>query len=75
MVAVTYCSLEGLKGAAVANLFEEKYKIGKPISVSPKLLTPEEKRRRWISLWLKVEIKKGICTDDTTVDVAAGIVR
>ena len=56
VVAVTYSSLKGLKGAVVANLFEEKYKMGKPISVSPKLLTPEEKLIRWISLWLTVEI-------------------
>ncbi|CAN0454303.1 unnamed protein product, partial [Ectocarpus fasciculatus] len=52
----SFSSLEGLKGAVVANLFEEKFKIGKPISVSPKLLTPEEKRIRWTSLWLTVEI-------------------
>ena len=58
LIAVT-CEFETqTKGAINASVFEKQHKLKPPISVSPKLLVPEEKLNRWSAIWLKVELKE-----------------
>jgi len=45
-----------LKGAVNANLLAESEKLQESTIISPKLLAPDEKLKRWESLWLKVLI-------------------
>jgi len=56
LIAVTYESEKGLQGAVNASLFTEKYNIQEPISVSPKTLSPDEKRERWTAAWMQVQL-------------------
>ena len=52
IVAVS-CEIAGnLKGTVNANLFAQSHKLKTPVVVSPKLLSPEQKRDRWAKAWL-----------------------
>lgn len=54
IIAVTHLSGEELRGAVNAQLFSSNYNFPPAIVVSPKLLSPKEKRQRWSTMWLKV---------------------
>lgn len=59
IVAVT-SEFEGqIKGAVNGNLFTKKRTLKNPVPVSPKNLSPEKKRERWMSMWLKVNFNLG----------------
>lgn len=47
----------GVKGAVNAGVFSQKYTIGSAVYVSPKMLSPQEKRERWQSVWLTVNFQ------------------
>jgi len=55
MVAVTHDLVGELKGAVNGQLFSKQYKLGKSVAVSPRLLSPSEKRDRWKTAWLQVK--------------------
>ena len=51
------CSFDtGLKGAVNATLLTKEYQLQSPVTVSPKLLSPDEKLERWEGIWLKVSV-------------------
>lgn len=58
VVAVTYKTEKELKGAVSAALFAGQYRLGQYQSASPKLLSAQEKRERWATLWMSVVIEK-----------------
>ena len=59
IVAVT-SEFEGqIKGAVNSNLFTKSRVLSPPVTVSPKILSPEKKRERWASTWLKVNFNVG----------------
>ena len=50
--------LEGIyQGSEQAGVFSQKYTIGSAVYVSPKMLSPQEKRERWQSVWLTVNFQ------------------
>ncbi|MEM7081248.1 MAG: hypothetical protein AAF465_00715 [Pseudomonadota bacterium] len=59
IVAVTHQDGGTLRGAANAALFANHHTMKAPITVSPKLLSPEEKRDRWVEIWASVEFATG----------------
>ncbi len=54
LIGVTHEFENGLQGAVNANLFAESYKLQNSVPVSPKTLSPEEKRERWREGWMSV---------------------
>ena len=57
VVAVVYDFGQCLQGAVSASLFKEGFPLSEDQTVSPKLLSAEEKRARWERLWFSVEIE------------------
>lgn len=55
LVGVTHEFENGIKGAVNASLFAANYELQNAIVVSPKTLSPEEKRERWGGVWMRVE--------------------
>ncbi len=55
LIAVTHEFENGLQGAVNASLLAEKYDLQNPVTVSPKTLSPEEKRARWKEVWMQVK--------------------
>lgn len=55
IVAVSSPFGENTKGAVNGNLFSKYMKLSCTKSVSPRLLSPSEKRKRWLALWMNVE--------------------
>jgi hypothetical protein len=45
-----------IKGAVNAQLLAQKAELAEPQTVSPKYLSAEEKRERWLTLWLNVVV-------------------
>ena len=58
LIAVTCQFEKQTKGAINAGILKKHYKLKMSTTASPKLLPPEEKRKRWDSIWLKVELNK-----------------
>jgi hypothetical protein len=54
VVAVTYRAKQVIKGAVSVALFAKDYALGQYQSVSPKVLSANDKRERWSTLWLTV---------------------
>lgn len=54
VIAATSRIENEMRGAVNAQLLVMKYSLSDPITVSPKLLSADEKRRRWSEMWLKV---------------------
>ena len=57
IIAATHAFGDGidpLRGAVNGQLFSHQYQLPAPVSVSQKRLTPADKRKRWLSLWLTV---------------------
>jgi|TARA_Y100001954_G_C15633708_1_gene514041 hypothetical protein len=65
VVAVTAMLNNGLKGAVNAQLFSRHLDLGVPVVVSPKFLSPKEKRIRWDSSWLRASFNVRSYTNDT----------
>jgi hypothetical protein len=56
VVAVVHQLDGSLKGAVNAVLLKEFERLQEPIIVSPRLLSPEEKRIRWEGIWASVRV-------------------
>jgi len=54
VVAVTHSFDSGPKGAVNVRLFADRYELGEPSSVSPRLHSPEVERNSWRALWMNV---------------------
>ncbi len=54
IVAVTSELDSQVKGAVNGKLFTKTRTLKIPVTVSPKVLSPEKKRERWASVWSKV---------------------
>ncbi len=56
-IVAAVCEFEGkLRGAINSNLLDNNNKLMKPISVSPKKLSPSEKVKRWEEVWFHVSV-------------------
>ena len=59
IVSVIYPSETGLKGTVNAALINKREQLHAPVAVSPKLLEPAEKIKRWDKLWFPVSLHEG----------------
>lgn len=59
IVAVTNNFDGQIKGAVNGSLFTKNWPLKNSVIVSPKVLSPEKKRERWASAWLKVNFNVG----------------
>ena len=60
IVAVVYPFEAGLMGAVNASLIDEHERLQEAVIVSPKLLEPAEKVRRWSKLWFPVILHENV---------------
>lgn len=60
IVTVVYPFQTGLKGNVNARLIEEHEQLQQPVTVSPKLLEPAEKVKRWDEFWFPVTLHEGV---------------
>ena len=56
LIAVTVETENGIKGAINSGVLALANQLLTPLPVSPKLLSKDEKRERWQSLWLEVQL-------------------
>jgi hypothetical protein len=64
VVVVTAMLNSGLSGAVNAKLLSRHLSLGIPVFVSPKVLSPGEKRARWNSSWLRVSFNVKLYAND-----------
>ncbi|UPW20319.1 hypothetical protein M0C34_08680 [Agarivorans sp. TSD2052] len=58
LISVVYNFQAGIKGAVNVSVLDDLDHLKEGIRVSPKLLEPSEKLKRWESMWLSISVEE-----------------